>query len=182
MKPPYWVSQVEQYGCTRTCICIAPGINGFKTNHSLRVTATTCLYQAGVSGQIIMETTGRKSTDGDRSYKHTALSGESLFLTFSPVIMCMLALGKSREGAYTWDPVWQPLPIVECHVDMRSQYFLWLFGGQNMRKTIKQGIILWHKQLYRLFVVATVFTWIMVCNVCILPIRGSMVLWELKGK
>ena len=164
----------------RTCICIAAGINGFKTNHSLRVTATTCLYQAGVSGQIIMETTGRKSTDGDRSYKHTStqrresvsdilsqakrpeldlpqpqsdssylspplatlgkitadsfkhlftfnhcsdlkiniqLSISRIFdalkrnywhyrriLRLRPPPLCMLALGKSREGAYTWDP------------------------------------------------------------------------------
>ena len=31
----------------------------------------------------------------------------------------MLVLGKSGEGAYTWDrniSVWRPLPTVECHV------------------------------------------------------------------
>ena len=74
----------------------------------------------------------------------------------TPLPLCMLGLGKSGEGAYTWDhyiSVWQRLPIVKCHVGARSLYFLWLFGGQNSRKTTKQGII-WHKQLVA---VATVF-------------------------
>ena len=52
-------------------ICTAAGINGFKINYSLCATAATCLYQAGVE-QIIMETTGYKSTDGVRSYKRTS--------------------------------------------------------------------------------------------------------------
>ena len=53
-------------------MCKAAGICGFKTNHSLRATAATRLYQAGVDEQIIMETTGHKSTNGVRCYKHTS--------------------------------------------------------------------------------------------------------------
>ena len=39
-------------------LCSAAGIQGFRTNHSLRATAATRLYQAGVDEQLIMETTG----------------------------------------------------------------------------------------------------------------------------
>ena len=53
-------------------ICKAAGIEGFKTNHSLRATAATRLYHAGVDEQIIMETTGHRSLDGVRSYKRTS--------------------------------------------------------------------------------------------------------------
>ena len=53
-------------------ICNAAGIGGFKTNHSLRATAATRLYQLGVDEQLVMEQTGHHSIDGIRSYKRTA--------------------------------------------------------------------------------------------------------------
>ena len=53
-------------------LCSAAGIQGFRTNHSLRATAATRLYQAGVDEQLIMETTGHRSLEGVRSYKRTS--------------------------------------------------------------------------------------------------------------
>ena len=53
-------------------MCDAANIKGFKTNHSLRATTTTRLYQAGVDEQLIMERTGHRSLDGVRSYKRTS--------------------------------------------------------------------------------------------------------------
>ena len=53
-------------------MCKAAGIVGFKTNHSLRATAATRLYQAGVDEQLIMQRTGHRSLDGVRSYKRTS--------------------------------------------------------------------------------------------------------------
>lgn len=53
-------------------ICKAAGIKGYKTNHSLRATAATRLYQAGVDEQMIMEKTGHRSLEGVRSYKRTS--------------------------------------------------------------------------------------------------------------
>ena len=41
-------------------------------NHSLRATAATRLYQAGVDEQLVMEKTGHRSIEGVRSYKHTS--------------------------------------------------------------------------------------------------------------
>ena len=52
-------------------ICRQAGITGYKTNHSLRATAATRLYQAGINEQLIMETTGHYSLEGVRSYKRT---------------------------------------------------------------------------------------------------------------
>ena len=53
-------------------MCKAAGIEGYKTNHSLRATTATRLYQAGVDEQLIMERTGHRSLDGVRSYKRTS--------------------------------------------------------------------------------------------------------------
>ena len=53
-------------------MCNAAGISGYKTNHSLRATTATRLYQAGVDEQLIMERTGHRSIDGVRSYKRTS--------------------------------------------------------------------------------------------------------------
>ena len=42
------------------------------SNHSLRATCATRLYQANVDEQIIMERTGHRSVAGVRAYKHTS--------------------------------------------------------------------------------------------------------------
>lgn len=52
-------------------LCKSAGIEGFKTNHSLRATAATRLYELGVDEQMVMERTGHRSLEGVRSYKRT---------------------------------------------------------------------------------------------------------------
>ena len=53
-------------------LCANAGITGYKTNHSLRATAATRLYQSAVDEQLIMERTGHRSLEGVRSYKRTS--------------------------------------------------------------------------------------------------------------
>ncbi len=53
-------------------LCTEAGIPGFRTNHSLRATAATRLYNAGVEEQQVMEITGHRSTEGVRNYKRTS--------------------------------------------------------------------------------------------------------------
>ena len=50
-------------------ICKAVGITGYKTNHSLRLTTATQLFQKGVEEQLIMSRTGHRSVEGVRTYK-----------------------------------------------------------------------------------------------------------------
>jgi len=52
-------------------LCKAAEISGYKTNHSLRATNATWLYDGDVDEQLIMERTGHLSTEGVRSYKRT---------------------------------------------------------------------------------------------------------------
>ena len=68
-----WYSRFP-LGHTKTVfrLCQLGGIQGFKTNHSLRATVTTCLYQSGVDEQLVMERTGHRSLEGVRSYKRTS--------------------------------------------------------------------------------------------------------------
>ena len=54
-------------------ICKECGIQGYKTNHSLIVTAATRLYSSGVDEQLVMERTGHRSTEGVRCYKCTSM-------------------------------------------------------------------------------------------------------------
>ena len=53
-------------------MCSSAGIHGFRTNHSLRATSATRLFNAGADEQLIMERTGHRSVDGVRSYKRTS--------------------------------------------------------------------------------------------------------------
>ena len=59
-------------GKTISRMCTEAGISGYKTNHSLRATAATRLYQSGVDEQLVMERTGYRSLEGVRSYKRTS--------------------------------------------------------------------------------------------------------------
>ena len=53
-------------------MCKQAGIPRYDTNHSLRATAATRLYHAGVDEQMVMERTGHRSLEGVRTYKHTS--------------------------------------------------------------------------------------------------------------
>ena len=53
-------------------LCAAAGISGFKTNHSLRASTATRLYDSGIDEQLVMEQTGHRSLPGVRSYKRTS--------------------------------------------------------------------------------------------------------------
>ena len=52
-------------------ICNQGGLLGFRTNHSLRSTAASRLYNKGFDEQLIMETTGHRS-NAVRGYKRTS--------------------------------------------------------------------------------------------------------------
>lgn len=52
-------------------LCKDAGFSGFYTNHSLRATAATRLYEAGVDEQLICEKTGHRS-NAIRGYKRTS--------------------------------------------------------------------------------------------------------------
>ena len=61
-------------------LCAQVGVDGYKTNYSLRRTAAMRLFQAGCNEQLIMDVTRHRSTDGVKEYKelcfdqHKALS------------------------------------------------------------------------------------------------------------
>lgn len=52
------------------------GVQGYYTNHSLRRTCATRLYQHGADEQQIMAVTGHRSKDGVRNYKEPSLDQE----------------------------------------------------------------------------------------------------------
>ena len=52
-------------------MCKAAGIEGNKTNHSLRATGATQMYHSGVPEKIIQERTGHRSLEGLRSYERS---------------------------------------------------------------------------------------------------------------
>ena len=66
-------------------LCRQAGIEGYRTNHSLRATAATRLYQSGIDEQLVMERTGHRSLDGVRGYKHTSTIQKE---TISDILNC----------------------------------------------------------------------------------------------
>ena len=53
-------------------ICTKAGIPGYKTNHLLRVSAVTRLFQKDVDEQLIISVTGYCSIDRVRAYKRVS--------------------------------------------------------------------------------------------------------------
>lgn len=54
------------------------GVQGYYTNHSLRRTCATRLYQHGADEQQIMAVTGHRSKDGVRNYKEPSLDQQTV--------------------------------------------------------------------------------------------------------
>ena len=52
-------------------MCKLAGINGSKTNHSLRAAGATQMYDCGVPEKIIQERTGHRSLDALHMYERT---------------------------------------------------------------------------------------------------------------
>ena len=74
-------------------ICKNAGIAGYKTNHSLRVSLATRLFQKGIEEQLIMAKTGHRSTEGIRNYKR--VSKEQL-TDLSDAVACSSAIPKPK--------------------------------------------------------------------------------------
>ena len=54
---------------TVSCLFEEAGVTGHFTNHSLRATAATRMFDASIDEQLIMHRTGHSSSVGVRSYK-----------------------------------------------------------------------------------------------------------------
>lgn len=57
-------------------ICKEAKVNGKKTNHSLRATGVSNLFQAGVLEKLIQQRLGHHSLEGLRQYQRTSLDQE----------------------------------------------------------------------------------------------------------
>lgn len=62
----------NKLGETVKRLCKDANISGYKTNHSLRATCATRLFDEGVDEQLIMQRTGHRTTQGVRGYKRTS--------------------------------------------------------------------------------------------------------------
>ena len=55
-------------------MCGEAGMEGNKTNHSLRATGATTLFRASVPEKLIQQRTGHRSVEALRQYEHTTTS------------------------------------------------------------------------------------------------------------
>jgi integrase len=74
-------------------LCSQAGFEGHFTNHSLRATAATRLYEAGIDEQLITEKTGHRSS-AVRSYKRT---NDTQLQDISKIIHGNVKSGKNAE-------------------------------------------------------------------------------------
>ena len=77
------------------------GLEGNFTNHSLRATGATVLYDAGIAESVIQKRTGHKSLDALRSYEWTTMTQN---LEVSNLLHQATAVLHSEDPEYTLTP------------------------------------------------------------------------------
>ena len=65
-------------------MCAKAGITGNKTNHSLKATGATRMFEGNVLEKIIQEQTGHRSVEALRTYQRTSLQQQK-------AVSCLLA-------------------------------------------------------------------------------------------
>ena len=73
MTPVHGISMylLERIHCQKwlqTCV-LKLGLSGKKTNYSLRVSGTSCLFEAGVPEKLIQQRTGHRTLESLRMYE-----------------------------------------------------------------------------------------------------------------
>ena len=88
------MTPIAENPLVKTVKCCA-GIQGHKTNHSLRVITAIRLLHVEIDKQLIMEEMGHKSLDGVRAYKHSSKK-QQLWILLSFSIMLHPQPRRSR--------------------------------------------------------------------------------------
>ena len=73
---PQDISRSREVGNVVAQVVKSVSFERYYSNHSLRRTYATRLYDKGLLEQLIQETTGHRSADGVRCYKHTFSSAK----------------------------------------------------------------------------------------------------------
>ncbi|XP_062588650.1 zinc finger MYM-type protein 2-like [Saccostrea cucullata] len=108
-------------------LCKIAGFTGHYTNHSLRATAATRLYDAGIDEQLITEKTGHRSTSV-RLYKRTNKEQQQ---RVSKIIhgenQCDVAIKKAKTAAESDSNVCAPAGASEIEISSGSVFFKFKF-------------------------------------------------------
>ena len=102
-------------------ICRQAAITGHKTNHSLRATGVTQMFESGAPEKLIQERTGHRSLEGLRSYEKTNINQHealSTLLTKSQSTSYAQQLFSSQQTSnIQWQSLSQPkLSFKNLHV------------------------------------------------------------------
>ena len=122
------------------------GIEGYFTNHSLRATAATRLYDAQIDEATIVDRTGHKSTDGVRTYKRESdklkeLSSNVLNQAKRVKVDTSCDIEKEDKSVSSLGAVSENIePVIAkeeaCKMAIRSGASGMTFGGNNCNFTI----------------------------------------------
>ena len=110
-------------------LCEKAGSHGHRTNHSLRATAASRLYQRSVDEQLISEVTGHRST-AVRTYKRTTDEQKRLVseclqsvspkkMRFPSVVPAISASVGSASSATVPVPVLPQIPAININVHLK---------------------------------------------------------------
>lgn len=150
---PVGVHNLQQ---TVKWLCDQAGLKGHFTNHSLRATAATRLYNAGIDEQLIAEKTGHRST-AIRAYKRTNDEQQaqiSNILNREDIKMPKVESNESTKREGTTE-----LTIEAGSVKINVKYWLWR-TLQDSNANFSHSILIsllkvpFDKYAFKIFIVA----------------------------
>ena len=90
-------------------MCSQAKIEGKKTNHSLRASGITTLFQAGVSEKVIQDRSGHRSLDGLRKYERVSEEQQASACSALVPASSMTQSASQMSVRNTFSPVYQNL-------------------------------------------------------------------------
>ena len=101
-------------------LCKDANLDAYYTNHSLRATAITRMYKAGVAENIFSEKSGHRGIKGLRAYEKTSITQEKIA---GAVINATVDLPTTLEVKA------RPSRDLEDNTDMKPSFKLPTFSG-----------------------------------------------------
>ena len=95
-------------------LCSEAGLSSRKTNHSLRVSGATRLFEAGVPEKVIQQRTSHRSLEALRMYERVTEQQELAVSKFSVVRKISMKTQKVPI------PVTQAVVLVRCYLEFST--------------------------------------------------------------
>ena len=97
-------------------LCSEAGLSSRKTNHSLRVSGATRLFEAGVPEKVIQQRTSRRSLEALRMYMYERVTEQQELAVSKFSVVRKISMKTQKVPI----PVTQAVVLVRCYLEFST--------------------------------------------------------------